>query len=187
MALSKPSSLHALIIGINNYPDSNLPTLKAAISDADAFQRYLIEDLRVPAQNIRNLRGKNATRSSILSAFQSLRLDMDILYGDAIVIYYAGHGATAPTPPGWNIREGKIQMILPSDFGPFVHGILDRTIGTLLESIASSRGDNIVSAKNSFESGSFMTNIFRLLFLIVVSPDQVHVATVQKNRHAGSR
>ena len=142
-----------------------------------------MEDLRVPARNIRNLRGGNATRFNIISALQSLRSDVNIRYGDAIVIYYAGHGATAPpqtfSPSNTRIGEGAmIQMILPSDFssGPLVYGILDRTIGTILENVASTKGDNIVSivytAKFLFFTSQRLIHLFlkkdcrfRLLFL----------------------
>jgi len=41
-------------------------------------------------------------------------------------------------------------MILPSDIGPSVYGIPDRTIGALLQSLAKAKGDNIVSTGTHF-------------------------------------
>ncbi|KAF8817195.1 hypothetical protein BYT27DRAFT_7205049 [Phlegmacium glaucopus] len=151
--------LHALVIGINIYPFSNLPPLTSAISDADAFERYLIEYLKVPAQNIRNLRAEDATRSNILSALKYLQDDSNIRPGDPIVIYYSGHGGWDRAPDGWHSDGGVIQMILPSDYGPSVYGpsvygIPDRTIGALLESLANAKGDNITVILDCCFSGS---------------------------------
>ena len=64
------------------------------------------------------------------------------------MIYYAGHGTEASAPPAWETGGSKIQMILPQNYsaesGSEVHGIPDRTIGTLLEDLAQEKGDNIV-------------------------------------------
>lgn len=72
---------------------------------------------------------------------------------DPIVIYYAGHGGSAPVPPEWEAAGGKMQFLVPHDFGkPLggdggknVEGITDRAIAVILDKLAAEKGNNIVS------------------------------------------
>jgi hypothetical protein len=53
-------------------------------------------------------------------------------------------------PSGWSASTGMISMIIPHDCnrpgpdGRKVHGIADRTLGSLFAKLAGSKGDNIV-------------------------------------------
>ena len=104
----------------------------------------------VPNSQIRNLRDSEATRAGILHEINALITDDRIRRGDPILIFYAGHGSTALTPKRWESGGPTIQLLLPHDFlcenekGQKVHGIPDRTLGVLLEHLASAKGDNIV-------------------------------------------
>jgi hypothetical protein len=124
--------------------------LKGAVPDADAIHDYIQEALDVPSSQIRCLRNAEATRAAILREINGLINDDLIQHGDAIFIFYAGHGSAAPAPVGWETEGSKIQFILPHDHlcanekGVRVHGIPDRTLGVLLERLASAKGDNIV-------------------------------------------
>ena len=70
----------------------------------------------------------------------------------AIIIYFAGHGASVPKPQewaDWATAEGHIEMMCPSDMnvkvdGKVVDGIPDRTLSVLLNRLSESKGDNIV-------------------------------------------
>ncbi|KAF8150581.1 peptidase C14, caspase domain-containing protein, partial [Crassisporium funariophilum] len=151
----------ALIIGINHYPfgGHELRPLRGGVSDAILLEQYLTEALRVPQHRITKLHAESATRANILSAIQSFQQNPHIHHGDAIVIYFAGHGATVPGPRGWNTESGMIQLILPSDYNMStprgaVFGIPDRTIGVLLERLAAAKGDNITVILDCCFSGS---------------------------------
>jgi hypothetical protein len=115
---SQPSQLFALIIGINSYKADKRPffNLKGAVPDADLVQSYLQKHLGVPNSQIRNLRDSEATRAAILHEINALTTDDRIQRGDPILIFYAGHGSTAPTPKGWDIGEPRIQLLLPHDY-----------------------------------------------------------------------
>ena len=149
---SQSSRLFALIIGINKYKTVKQPflNLKGAVSDADLVQSYLQRHLGVPNSQIRNLRDSEATRAAILHELNALTTDDRIQHGDPILVFYAGHGSTAPTPKGWESGGPTIQLLLPHDYlcekenGQKIHGIPDRTLGVLLERLASAKGDNIV-------------------------------------------
>lgn len=149
---SQPSRLFALIIGINKYKAVNRPflNLRGAVPDADRVQSYLQKQLGIPDSQICNLRDSEATRAAVLREINALTTDDRIQRGDPILIFYAGHGSTAPTPKGWESGGRAIQLILPHDYlcvnekGQKIHGIPDRTLGVLLGRLASAKGDNIV-------------------------------------------
>jgi hypothetical protein len=142
-----------LIIGINKYKSSRIPNLVGAVPDADAMQDYLQKHLRVPSSQIKNLRNSEATRAAIIDGITAFSLNDEIEEGDAILIYFAGHGGSADTPKDWEVGStGKIELLVPYDHssesslvgGNPKHGIPDRTLGALLSHLAIKKGDNIV-------------------------------------------
>jgi hypothetical protein len=145
---SRPPPIFALVIGINKYKSFKVAWLKGAVPDANAIQYYLENELGVPSSHIRNLRDDEATRAVIIQAFLDFQRDPRIHFGDAILIYYAGHGGESDGPPNWETGGSKVQMLIPHDFGTTVngediYGIPDRTIGAMLDRIAREKGDNI--------------------------------------------
>jgi hypothetical protein len=99
--LLKPT--FALVIGIDRYPEY-FPSaqLAGAVADADAVVSYLQDSFAHP--NITYLSNGAATRRGIITAFKSLRDNGSIQRSNAIIIYYAGHGAriNKPSSPGWD-------------------------------------------------------------------------------------
>ncbi|CCM00516.1 uncharacterized protein FIBRA_02550 [Fibroporia radiculosa] len=159
--LSRPDPhLFALIIGINDYKYPSTPNLLGAVPDADAVRDYLQEQLGVPSSQIINLRDSQATRAAILHEIHAFMNDDRIQKGDPILIYYAGHGASAHAPPNWEAGGSHIQLLVPHDqscidcSGHLVHGIPDRTLGALLTQIADKKGDNISVIFDCCHSGS---------------------------------
>ncbi|KIY69944.1 hypothetical protein CYLTODRAFT_209321 [Cylindrobasidium torrendii FP15055 ss-10] len=121
--------VHALIIGINDYKNSEFGNLTGAVNDAKSFRAYL---------------------RRIIASLQALQDDAAIVKDEAaIIIYYAGHGASGAKPDGWDEWEssgGNVEMLCPTDIGtgtPTIEGITDRTIGALLVQLAEKKGDNI--------------------------------------------
>ncbi|KIJ36099.1 hypothetical protein M422DRAFT_261646 [Sphaerobolus stellatus SS14] len=158
-------NIFALIIGINVYADATvISSLKGPVPDAQAFRDYLLKDLHVSQENIKILLNQEATRSQIIEGFLALQGNARIKKGDAIVIFYAGHGLEADSPPGWESGDpdNKIQMILPYDFtkqdGYDIHGIPDRTIAALLDGLAEAKGDNITVIFDCCHSGGGARN-----------------------------
>ena len=145
-----PPHLFALIIGISEYESPNIPDLVGAVPDADAMRYYLQEQLGVPSSQIKDLRNSEATRAAIIDGIEAFSLNDEIAEGDPILIYYAGHGASADTPEGWVGYTGKIELLVPYDHSSALkdvnpkHGIPDRTLGALLSRLATRKGDNIV-------------------------------------------
>jgi len=122
------------------------------VSDAQSIEQYLLRELKVPPSHITTIYDETATREGILNALQSFHKNHWIAPGDPIFIYFAGHGGRGAAPPGWSSEGDKIQLLLPYDTtgaqssGETIgHGIPDRTIGAILNSLVQVLGDNIVS------------------------------------------
>ncbi|MCU0559175.1 MAG: caspase family protein [Desulfobacterales bacterium] len=110
----KRRNVWAVIIGINDYP--RLPKLKYAVNDAQAFYRLMVEDNRVPAENVTLLLDEQAGLVNLRSTLGT-RLKNSARENDMVVIFFAGHGATerdASSPDG----DGLEKYLLPFDTDP---------------------------------------------------------------------
>lgn len=152
--------VHALVIGINEYKSSRIDDLYGAVPDADAMVEYLRTDLHVSDSQITNLRNGEATRAAILRELRALHTRDSIRRDDPIVVFYAGHGATAPAPKSWATGGQKVSLIVPHDCfsldedEELIHAISDRTLVALLDGLAAKedgtgKGDNIASTESS--------------------------------------
>jgi Caspase domain len=104
-AQSAPLSSHvrqkfALVIGIGNFADDEIPRLKYAAKDARDFARVLTEpgSGNFPAENVTVLTDEKATRAAILNALQQLFLQAQ--EDDLVVIYVSSHGSPAQREKG---------------------------------------------------------------------------------------
>ncbi|MCC7054404.1 MAG: caspase family protein [Gemmatimonadaceae bacterium] len=83
----------ALLVGINAY--SNRP-LGGCIADAELVATVLQERFAFERANVTLLRDREASREGLLAALDTL---IDATRdGDTAFVYYAGHGALAPSP-----------------------------------------------------------------------------------------
>jgi len=140
--------MFALIIGINLFASLHFRCLRGAVPDALAIQSYLIDGLGVDKSRIRMLLDREATRQGIINALVALRDNDDIEHGEAILIYYAGHGEETSVLDEWATdgTKKRIQSIIPQDFDESkgVDPITNQTLVWLIEDIMRKRGDNIV-------------------------------------------
>ncbi|KAK0241851.1 caspase domain-containing protein [Armillaria nabsnona] len=153
-----PGQMFALIVGIDKYKSGSIWDLDSCVSDARRMNRWLMGDLRVPKENIRLLLDTEATKAGIETAFLShLVNNPSIQRGDAILIYFAGHGSVMPSPPDWysgilSSRKvhmpPKVQVLCPYDHdtkGPEgrIAGLSDRSLKALIRDVSQAKGDNI--------------------------------------------
>ena len=109
--IQRRTNVWAVVIGINTYP--KLTHLKYAVNDAKAFYHFLIEDNRIPKENVTLLVDQDATLYRLRSTLGT-HLKKRAGQNDMVVIYFAGHGATetdAKSPDG----DGLEKYILPFD------------------------------------------------------------------------
>ena len=124
--------------------------LPGAVPDANEIVDWLLTDLQVPQNQVSLIIDEAASRARIISALEAFRSDNRIHRGDAIFIYYAGHGSGIPSPDDWECGGPgrKIQILVPQDYAPErgIHGIPDYVLGWLIHKIAETKGNNIVSS-----------------------------------------
>lgn len=140
----------ALIIGIDNYKSGSIWNLESCVDDAKKIKRWLTYDLSVPRDQICLLLDSEATKLRIEDSFMShLVNNPAIERGDAIFIYFAGHGSSMTAPPDWfNGDSGNVELICPHDHdtkGPEgrIAGISDRSVHALIKELHKAKGDNI--------------------------------------------
>jgi hypothetical protein len=110
---------HALLIGIDTYPHAR--QLKGAVNDVEAMRRILTGDLGVPAANVQVLTNEQATRQAMLDALAGLQ--RRTRPGDAVLIYYSGHGWLVKDENGdestFNTDEQFDEALVPYDAVPW--------------------------------------------------------------------
>jgi hypothetical protein len=110
----KRRNVWAIVVGINDYP--RLPKLKYAVNDAEAFYRLLVEENRVPPENVTLLTNEQANLTNLRSTLGT-RIKNAARESDMVIIFFAGHGATerdAASPDG----DGLEKYLLPFDTDP---------------------------------------------------------------------
>ena len=85
---------YALLIGIDDYTDTEFPSLKGAKNDVKLMEDLLISRWGFLSQNIYKLMDQEATHTGIAQAFAEL--EKMIQTGDMVYIHYSGHGSRAP-------------------------------------------------------------------------------------------
>jgi hypothetical protein len=79
---------YALIIGIQNYNDKNIPSLDFPLIDAKNLKQVLLEHYSFKESNVELL--ADPTRKEIIQKLKELR--MKLTKEDNLIIFYAGHG-----------------------------------------------------------------------------------------------
>lgn len=128
----------AVVVGINSY--LNLPQLKYAVNDAQAFHDFLLETGLVEPDNVFRILNDQAKLNSLRSVLGT-KLKQQAGKGDMVIIYFAGHGATerdANSPDG----DGLEKYLLPYDADPadlYASALPMREISYILNRIQSNR------------------------------------------------
>ena len=84
---------YALLVGINEYQDSNLRNLQYAVSDAEAIRSILVDVYHYPEENVILLKDEQATREEVMASL-SRYIEDDIEENSQLLVYFAGHGTT---------------------------------------------------------------------------------------------
>ena len=102
----------AVVIGVSEYQDHRIPTLRYTESDAEAFANWLTsaDGGRYSPDSIRLLLGKEATSSNIRDAlFEWLKQAQE---EDLVVIYFSGHG----TPESPDRRDNLFLVAYDTEY-----------------------------------------------------------------------
>ncbi|KAF5321415.1 hypothetical protein D9619_001442 [Psilocybe cf. subviscida] len=146
------SRIFALVIGIDYYKSGKIWNLHSCIDDAKKIKHWLMNDLQVPADHISTLLDRQATKQNIEDHFsQHLLNNRCIERGDAILIYFAGHGSRLSAPDPWYPSDSDCQTVdvlcsydhdTNTEQGRML-GISDRSFHAMMNDLCSSKGNNI--------------------------------------------
>jgi hypothetical protein len=154
----KRRNVWAVVVGINDYP--RLPKLKYAVNDAEAFYRLLVEDNRIPRENVVLLANEQANLVNLRSTLGT-RIKNAAGENDMVIIFFAGHGATerdAASPDG----DGLEKYLLPFDTDPadlYTTAMPMVEVARILNRIRSERIVFIADACYSGASGGRTVNV----------------------------
>lgn len=86
------NSIKALIVGVSEYRDDRIPSLRYADRDAEAFAEFLTKDSpwKVEAENLVLLTNQSATYGNFISEFTKLSERCE--RNDRFILYFSGHG-----------------------------------------------------------------------------------------------
>ncbi len=186
----------AVIIGINEYIDPDIESLKVASVDAMSIYKILTDPRGggFPRENVKILLNDEATRESITRTLGEW-LPNKVKSGDTVFIFYSGHGGVEPDMTGEE-PDGNSKYIIPHDTDVdnlFSTAIQNSTVSKMLQRIPSNKmiflidccysggvttGDEIVRsiAPPSTKVGNDVYNDFSGSGRVVISaslPDQV--------------
>lgn len=112
---SAASNGRALLIGIDNYEDPQIPDLSGARNDVCLFRDLLVSRYGFRDDDITILVDAAATREGILSAMDA-RLAAYAAPGTRLVLHYSGHGARVPDADGdESAGDGFDETLVPYD------------------------------------------------------------------------
>jgi hypothetical protein len=121
------------VIGINDYDHAS--PLRFAVNDAEAVAESLIAKHGFEAERVTLLRGRDATRSRIMSAYMQLSDPEVVQPDDRIFIFFAGHGHTVSG------RRGEAGFLVPVDGRP-------TDLATLVRWDELTRNSDLIPAKH---------------------------------------
>lgn len=141
--LMRSLSRHALIIGISQYFDPRISTLKGIKHDMDSATK-MAESMGVPKQNIRYIRDLDATAAGIER--EIMELNSRVQPGDRVFFYFSGHGTR------WYdaaIKKDEcVEGLMPADSKP----LTNERITALLKPVAD-KSDKLFMFYDACHSG----------------------------------
>lgn len=150
--IERRRNLWAVVVGINAY--RNVRPLSYAVDDARAFCRLLIEQNRVPEENVLLLLDEQATLPQLRSVMGT-HLKSRAGEQDTVLIFFAGHGAAerdVSSPDG----DGLEKYLLPVEADPrdlYASALPMREVSHIFRRIRAERLVFIVDACYSGATG----------------------------------
>lgn len=87
---------YALVIGINDYQDNQIPNLTYAVNDAKEITKLLVTQLGYDSKNVIVLTDSDATRTTLLDTLQQAFINNEnVPENSSLLVYFAGHGSVS--------------------------------------------------------------------------------------------
>ena len=155
LAQDTPRKL-ALLVGINNYPQSSgITLLNGCLTDVEMQRELLLHRFGFNPQDIITLTDEKANRQNILETFEN-HLIKQAKPGDVVVFHFSGHGSRVIDPNPIN-QDGLNGTMMPYDrYSPNtrdtrkVRDIMGRTLFLLMYALQT---ENVTAVIDSCHSG----------------------------------
>lgn len=134
---------HAVVIGNNDYPAKDIPSLRSAVNDAKAVAKILKEDYDFEVELL-----ENAKRSDILNVLDKKSRELGA--EDNLLLYYAGHG--------YYDEDVDLGYWLPSDATMESKDAWIRN-SAITDSIKSMNAKHVLLVADSCFSGTLLRNV----------------------------
>ncbi|MCI0469570.1 MAG: caspase family protein, partial [Nitrospirae bacterium] len=135
---------YAVVIGITNYREKEIPSVKYATKDANSIAAYLENVARIPKGNIKLMLDSAATKSD-LEAYIEDWLKRRANKDSTIYVFYAGHGT--------HDAQGKEAYIVPFEGHPDFPSKL-YPLKRMYESLNNLSAKNVIVMLDSCFSGA---------------------------------
>lgn len=89
----------ALVIGITDFQDPDIPDLQFSAKDATDFYNYLVKEANFQPDHVRLLLNEQATQRRVLSELGSKFLARVVKPDDLVVLYFSTHGSPSQLDP----------------------------------------------------------------------------------------
>ncbi|WP_420548438.1 caspase family protein [Curvivirga sp.] len=140
---------YAVLVGVRDYDNKDIPPVDFALNDADAIKQYLIKTRGFKEENVIVL--ENPNQSDLMSHFGSESNHKGKLYDSVtrrgmkdIFVFYSGHGI--PTDEGTGV-------MLPKDADPQKPEFTGYALSTLVKNLNKLNNVNITLAVDACFSG----------------------------------
>lgn len=150
----------ALLVGINEYADSHVPTLRGCLNDIRDMAQMLVNRCNFAMSDVRLLADSRATTSNIIDQIGWLL--SGLRSGDRCCLHYSGHGHRLPAINPMEEVDGLDEVIIPYDFdmsNPAAHVIRDNDFHRCFVSIPT--GVEFIFVSDSCHSGDLLRDIPR--------------------------
>lgn len=89
----------ALVVGITDFQDPDIPDLQYSAKDATDFYNYLVKEANFQPDHVRLLLNEQATQRRVLSELGSKFLARVVKPDDLVVLYFSTHGSPSQLDP----------------------------------------------------------------------------------------
>ncbi len=147
-------TIHALLVGINQYEHPDIPTLGACVNDAERFAAYLKANVKPGLLNLASpLTDAQATKDNIVTGLREHFRDAK--EGETILFYYSGHGCLEKVHPALAPFEKgpTMEALVCHDSMKSSTPLADKELRFLLHEIARKRKARIIVITDSCHSG----------------------------------
>ncbi|MEM0979210.1 MAG: caspase family protein [Cyanobacteria bacterium P01_H01_bin.58] len=183
-ALASSSRRLALLIGINQYPDSvyeagaSLPKgalLQGATTDVALQQELLLHRFGVPTADVLTLTNEQATRQNILDAIEE-HLLKQVKAGDTVILHFSGLGSQvhlADQPSNKSLSTlVTVDSQLPTEANPVIRDLFEETLAETLSSLKGVQMLTILDAGGAAPLRSLWRGNFRVRSRLTIPTGQ---------------